>query len=93
MKKVITIFCFIVLSAQILPVKQLGKCIAENQWAEEEACKQGAGKVLDFTRQPGVDMYNLYVPEHMAKSWLFVIDVGLVQAPLRTIVVPPPNQS
>ena len=93
MKKVITIFCFIVLSAQILPVKQLGKCIAENQWAEEEACKQGVGKVLDFTRQTGVDMYNLYVPVHTVKSWVFVIDDGLVQAPLRTIVVPPPNQS
>ena len=93
MKKVITIFCFIVLSAQILPVKQLGKYIAENQWIEEEVCKQGAGKVLDFTRQIGIDIYNFCMPVHTVKNWAFVVDDGLVQAPLLTIVVPPPNQS
>ena len=93
MKKAITIICLIVLCVQLLPVKQLGKYIVENQWAEEEVCKQGAGKVLDFTKQPGIDMYNLFVPVHTVKNWAFVIDDGLVQAPLRTIVVPPPNQS
>ena len=93
MKNAITIICFIIISVQLLPVKQLGKCIPENQSTEEEVCKQGSGKVLDFTRQPGIDMYRLYVPEHTAKSWAFVIDDGLVQAPLRTIVVPPPNRS
>lgn len=74
-------------------MKQLGKCIAENQRVEEEVFKQGAGKVLDFTRQIGIDMYNLCEPVYKVKSWAFVIDDGLVQAPLRTIVVPPPNQS
>jgi len=92
MKKAITIFCIIVLSVQLLPIKQLGKCFAENQWVEEEGCKQSTGKELDLTKYLGAELTTLCAPVLIVKNWAYVLNDGLVQAPVRTILAPPPNR-
>jgi hypothetical protein len=40
MKKLLTIFLLLIICIQCLPVKELGKCLFDNNFVEEETCKK-----------------------------------------------------
>lgn len=44
MKKIISIFLLIIISIQCLPVKELGKCLFDNSFVEEDICHKSIEK-------------------------------------------------
>jgi hypothetical protein len=52
MKKIISIFLLIMISIQCLPVKELGKCIFESSFVEDDVCSNLEKKeIKDFSKE------------------------------------------
>ena len=51
MKQIITIFLLFIISIQCLPVKELGKCLIESSFVEEDVCGKSLDKkeTIDFS--------------------------------------------
>lgn len=53
MKKIISIFFLIIISIQCLPLKELGKCLFESSFVEEDICNNSIEKkeIKDFSKE------------------------------------------
>lgn len=52
MKKIISIFFLVIICIQCLPVKELGKCILESSFVEDDVCNNVEKKELkDFAKE------------------------------------------
>ena len=53
MKKIISIFLLIIISVQCLPVKELGKCIFDSSFIEDDICNKSLEKkeIKDFSKE------------------------------------------
>lgn len=91
MKKALTIFLLFIISIQCLPVKELGKCLFDNTFVEEECCKGDVHKKLVIEVK---DLLFYTIPESPAaepQSFLAVRSTELHDSPAADVTTPPPN--
>lgn len=91
MKKLISIFLLIIISIQCLPVKELGKCIYESSFVEEDLCDNVEKKEMkDFSKE-------FYSHNHCIDTTFSHIILGnseplfLYQNPFADLSIQPPN--
>lgn len=92
MRKLISIIFILIISIQCLPIKEMGKCLFDNQFVEEEVCKGGMEKAKNFQvikdvafTEFNMNFINL-VDDHIARR-----KTALHKPPITDIVAPPPN--
>lgn len=91
-KKILTIFFLVVISIQFLPVKEMGKCLFDNQFVEEEVYKKSIEKSASL--EPGNDLINFDLsPQHLPlqQNNRQPRKTALHKPPITDIVTPPPN--
>lgn len=91
MKKIISIFFLIIISVQCLPVKELGKCLFDSSFVEDDVCNNVEKKeIKDFAKEFFKIEYNFqatltnairYNNEH----------INLYQNPFAELSIQPPN--
>ncbi len=60
MKKIISIFFLVIICIQCLPVKELGKCIFESSFVEDDVCNNVEKKeIKDFAKEFFSVEYNI----------------------------------
>ena len=91
MKKLISIFLLIIISIQCLPVKELGKCLFESSFVEDDVCNNVEKKeIKDFSKEFFSSDYNL---ETTLTNIVFVHkkDICLYKNPFADLSIQPPN--
>jgi len=92
MKKIISIFLIIIISIQCLPVKELGKCIFESSFIEEDICDKSLEKKEgnDFLKGFFIEEYNI---EQIASTTgdYYTENIDLYQSPVADQSIQPPN--
>ncbi|MEP6712419.1 MAG: hypothetical protein ABJA37_08390 [Ferruginibacter sp.] len=90
MKKIFSIILLLIISIQFLPVKQMGKCLFDNQFIEEEMAKAGIEKPTDLEKE--LIEYNISLHPHIFISTaFFTVNTKLHTHPVTEITTPPPN--
>jgi len=95
-RRFLNIFLLLVLSIQVLPVKQLGEQLFNNQWSEEvnasdSACKE-MGKSSDTTLDFEAGFYNASSQIVVATPNNFINFQDIIPAhQVFEVPVPPPN--
>ncbi|MEO6406399.1 MAG: hypothetical protein ABIY51_12005 [Ferruginibacter sp.] len=90
MKKILTILFLFIISIQCLPVKEMGKCLFNNQFLEEELAKKGIEKPAcckEFVFSVSTQL-NLINDENVVYSNNKTL---LLSHPVADITTPPPN--
>jgi len=96
MKKLISIFLLLMLTIQILPLKQVGNLLFSNQWTEELPhsldvekgfCKKMQGKSDFIDWADG----HFFVPTSEEDSYPVIAAVAIPHNHAFEILVPPPN--
>lgn len=91
-KKIISILFLVIVSIQFLPIKQMGKCLFDNQFVEEEVGKVQMEKFK--TTEPGKDLicFNLAPDAIFIERIVFSNhSTALHKPPITEILTPPPN--
>jgi hypothetical protein len=89
-KKTLTIFLLFIISIQCLPVKELGKCLFDNTFVEEECCKGDVKKQMADIK----DLLFYSMPESPAvepQSFFAIHNTELHDSPAADVTTPPPN--
>ena len=93
MKKVITIFLLFIISVQCLPVKELGKCLFDSSFVEEDVCGNNLDK--KETKDYSKEFYFTSASDNIAfqkkYSHYNSINIALFLAPVTDVTTPPPN--
>ena len=91
MKKIISIFLLIIISIQCLPVKELGKCIFESSFVEDDVCDNVEKKeIKDFSKEFFRTDYN--VEKFLSDVVLFHNEtISLYKNPFADLSIQPPN--
>lgn len=92
MRKFFTILFLLIISIQFLPIKQMGKCLFDGQFVEEEVCKKGIEK--SKSTEPGKDLicFVLAPPYVYLQEEVFTRrKTALHKPPITDIIAPPPN--
>jgi len=92
MRKFFTILFILIISIQFLPIKQMGKCLFDGQFVEEEVCKKGIEK--SKSTEPGKDLifFNLSPDAIYVEAENFSSrKTALHTPPITDIIAPPPN--
>lgn len=95
LKKVITLFCLLVLSTQVLPLRQIGSILSSNQMTEElphDAIGKGIAKFDPNSCDPFLAIN--FVMENISNSsklQFIHFDTDLHSRHAGEIHVPPPN--
>lgn len=96
LKRLINIFLIVVLSVQILPVKEMGRALFNNIFNEEiphsvdfekDCCKKMLGKseFIDWASEPMLVSSFILLPQPLVK------DAAIPNNHPNEILVPPPN--
>lgn len=90
MKKFFSILFLLIISIQFLPVKQMGKCLFDNTFIEEEMAKKGMEKPTDQVKE--LIEYNVCFNQSIYISTVFFnVNTKLHTHPVTEITTPPPN--
>jgi hypothetical protein len=94
MKKVLGIFLLVLMSTQLLPIKEMGRLLFNNQIVEEhpvDGCNDivKLAKELKFLKQ--YDASLQYAPSLFLTSIHYNFFAEIPQGPAREIHCPPPN--
>ena len=92
MRKFFTILFLLIISIQFLPIREMGKCLFDGQFIEEELCKKGIEK--SKSTEPGKDLicFNLAPQYVYLQSENFCRrKTSLHKPPITDIIAPPPN--
>jgi hypothetical protein len=95
MKKVISIFLLVLMSTQLLPIKEMGKLLFNNQIVEEHPVDGNCGDLVKLAKEiKYLDHYDSsLLSEHSLTlrgiHYNFFADIP--QGPAREIHCPPPN--
>lgn len=91
MKKIISIFFLIIICIQCLPVKELGKCIFDSSFVEDDVCNNLEKKeVKDFAKEFFSVEYNV---GHVisANTVYYNENIALYKNPFADLSIQPPN--
>ena len=89
MKKTLTIFLLFIISIQCLPVKELGKCLFDNTFVEEECCKADIQKKAIEIKDL---LFYAMPPAVAAEPPVFAVhNTELHDSPSADVTTPPPN--
>lgn len=91
MKKIISIFLLIIISIQCLPVKELGKCILESGFVEDDICDSIEKKEInDFSKEFFNPEYN--IESILVSTTVYNNDnIVLYENPFADLSIQPPN--
>ena len=91
MKKIISIFLLFIIGIQCLPVKELGRCIFESSFVEDEVCNSVEKKeIKEFSKEFFTSDYNV----ETALSLIILLDtenINLYKNPFADLSIQPPN--
>ena len=91
MKKIIPIFLLFIIGIQCLPVKELGKCIFESSFVEDDVCNSVEKKeIKEFSKEFFTSDYNV----ETALSLIILLDtenINLYKNPFADLSIQPPN--
>lgn len=92
MKKIISILLLIIISIQCLPIKELGKCIFDSSFIEDDICNKSLEKkeVKDFPKEFFSPEYNI---ESIISSTAVYYNenIDLYKNPFADLSIQPPN--
>ncbi|UPK70435.1 hypothetical protein [Chitinophaga filiformis] len=95
MKRIIGIFLLALMCTQLLPIKEMGRLLFNNQIVEEHPVEDGGccdliklGKELKFLHN---DNTLQFAPSLLIKSLHYNFFAEIPQGPTREIHCPPPN--
>ena len=92
MKKIISIFFLVIICIQCLPVRELGKCLFERSFIEEDICNNSIEKkeIKDFAKEFFNTEYNF---ETVASTNIFYYNehTDLYKNPITDLSIQPPN--
>ncbi len=94
MKKLITLFLLFIISMQSLPIKELGKCIYDNSFVEEDANADGIEKkeLKDTVKEFYFSNTELQINiKNTPISFIRKNTDLLVVGPVSDVTTPPPN--
>ena len=91
MKKIISIFLLLIISIQCLPVKELGKCIFESSFVEDDIISDVEKKEFkDCAKEFFYTEYN--VETSFSTSIVYHIkNISLYKNPFADLSIQPPN--
>ena len=91
MKKIISIFLLFIIGIQCLPVKELGRCIFESSFVEDDVCNSVEKKeIKEFSKEFFTSDYNV----ETALSLIILLDtenINLYKNPFADLSIQPPN--
>ena len=92
MKKIISIFLLIIISIQCLPVKELGKCIFDSSFVEDDICSKSLEKkeVKDFSKE-FFSAENNIVSIISTTAVYYNENIDLYKNPIADLSIQPPN--
>ena len=91
MKKFASIFLLFIISIQCLPVKELGKCIFEQSFVEDDVCNSVEKKVIkDFSKEFFSSDYNVEPTFSKVNVYHFA-SINLYKSPFADLSIQPPN--
>ena len=93
MKKIITIFLLLVICIQCLPVKELGKCLFDSSFVEEDVCGKSLDKkeTKDYHKEFYFTIYNEAIAVVKPYSFYSRKNTKLYLGPVTDVTTPPPN--
>lgn len=92
MKKIISILLLVIISIQCLPVKELGKCIFDSSFIEDDICNKSLEKkeIKDFSKEFFSLEYN--VEAILGTVLVYHIEnISLYKNPFADLSIQPPN--
>ncbi len=92
-KKLITIFLLLIICVQCLPVKELGKCIFESSFVEEDVCDKSVDKkeTKDYSKEFCFnDYFHLLNASEKSKQFR-KLNTHLFSCHVADVTTPPPN--
>ncbi|MBS1495280.1 MAG: hypothetical protein JSU03_01515 [Bacteroidetes bacterium] len=90
MKKIISLLFVLIICIQCLPVKEIGKCIYDNTFIEEEMAK----KVFKNPTLPLIDLISnsaLFCSPDCTVATYYFSNTRLHKHPVTEVTTPPPN--
>ncbi|MEO5941956.1 MAG: hypothetical protein ABIP30_03260 [Ferruginibacter sp.] len=90
MKKLVSIFFILIICIQCLPVKEMGKCIYDNTFIEEQMAKQ-------VFKSPSIQALDIFSQSQLFSSpdctvaSFFCTKTQLHKHPVTEVTTPPPN--
>ena len=90
MKKIVSIFFILIICIQCLPVKQIGKCIYDNTFIEEEMVKKAFKSPVSQPQDIFSQRFLFPQPNCTVTSFI-TVNTKLHQHPITEVTTPPPN--
>ena len=92
MKKIISILLLIIISIQCLPVKELGKCIFDSSFIEDDICNKSLEKkeIKDFSKE-FFSLDNNIESIVSITAVYYNQNIGPYKNPLADLSIQPPN--
>ena len=93
LKKAITIFLLLIISIQCLPVKELGKCLFDSSFVEEDVCGKHLDKkeTKDYDKEFCLTAYTEQITSLIRTSFYRSKNTSLFLGPVTDVTTPPPN--
>lgn len=93
MKKLITIFLLFIISVQCLPVKELGKCLFDSSFVEEDVCGKSVDKkeTKDYAKEFYFTPYTEIKTSSLQGTIYSRRNTVLALGPVTDVTTPPPN--
>lgn len=93
LKKIITIFLLLIISVQCLPVKELGKCLFDSSFVEEDVCVKSVDKkeTKDYHKEFYFTTYSEIIASDLQFSLFSRKNTALFLGPVTDVTTPPPN--
>jgi hypothetical protein len=95
-KKIISLFLFLVLSVQVLPLRQIAAWLSANQFSEELTIETGTVKGKSTVLEINSDFLNFFAPDLNANPGLVQLNhyhkESLILRHPDDVLTPPPNQ-
>jgi hypothetical protein len=92
-KKIITIFLLLIICIQCLPVKELGKCLFDSSFVEEDVCGKNLDKkeTKEFHKEFDFINHSPIIISSQTSSFYSRKNTALFVGPVTDVTTPPPN--
>lgn len=93
LKKIITIFLLFIISVQCLPVKELGKCLFDSSFVEEDVCGKSVDKkeTKDFSKEFCATSFSELIKFSRTPVKFCKKNTNLFLSHVVDVTTPPPN--
>ena len=92
MKKLVTILLLLIITVQILPVTQLGKCMFDKECVEDDECKEVEKEKKFETEATYLLVFSKAINAGKKSQNHFPISAtGIQPHPISDVTTPPPN--